>query len=618
VELEAFVDGLVRDAMQADHIAGVTVSIVQNGQIVLSKGYGFADFAPVRRVDPNQTLFRLGSVSKTFTWIALMQQVEAGRVRLDAPINTYLPDELDVPRGGQDREIRVRDLMTHTPGFDDPALGHLFVNDADRIRPLGEYLRRERPRRVREPGELPTYSNYGVGLAGAALAQLTGRPFEDLVEARITGPLGMRRTSFREPYPAREGLPAPLSPALASQISEGFFWSGGRFEERPFEHIHQIAPAGAASSTATDMARYMLAVLNGGALEGQAIYGPATANAFRSVLQRSAPGVSGWAHGFMEYPLPGGFRGYGHGGATLSFFTNMVTVPDLGLGVFISTNTSTGRPLVERAPAMIVQNFYGPPQPAPRAGSPALRADADAYEGPYFTTRRVYSGLEKFVSMFQGVVRVVVTPEGRLMIAGGGDAESFVPEGEEPGRFISVDGEERLVFAMEDGRATRFYATWGGAAYDRLPWLQKPGLLAWVAALTLTAVVFTLVGAGFRVVRGARQSPSQRRSSIAEIVTSIIWVVAFAAFILWALNAGDVANILYGWPGPLLLLASTSALIGALCSLFLLLLLFPSLRADWRGGWTLFRRLRHTTTVLIFCGFSGLLLFWGALAPWSA
>jgi hypothetical protein len=95
-------------------------------------------------------------------------------------------------------------------------------------------------------------------------------------------------------------------------------------------------------------------------------------------------------------------------------------------------------------------------------------------------------------------------------------------------------------------------------------------------------------------------------------------VVAFVAFTLWALNAGDVTNIVYGWPGPMLLLASTSALVAALCSLFLLLLLFPSLRADWRGGWTLFRRLRHTVTVIIFCCFSGLLLVWGALAPWSA
>ena len=98
----------------------------------------------------------------------------------------------------------------------------------------------------------------------------------------------------------------------------------------------------------------------------------------------------------------------------------------------------------------------------------------------------------------------------------------------------------------------------------------------------------------------------------------MIWVVAFTAFILWAMKAGDVANVLYGWPGTWLLLASTSALVGALCSLFLLLLLFPSLRADWRGGWTLFRRLRHTVTVIVFCCFSGLLLFWGALAPWSA
>ena len=608
---------MVRDAMSADHIAGVAVSVVQNGQVVLNKGYGFADFAPARRVDPNQTLFRLGSVSKTFTWIALMQEVEAGRIRLDAPVNAYLPDELDIPEDERERPVRIRDLMTHTPGFEDKALGHLFERDPERVRSQARYLEQERPRRVREPGELPTYSNYGVALAGAVLAARSGQPFESLIEARVIAPLGLTRTTFREPYPARDELPAPLSRALSQSVSEGFRWTGAGFDERPFEYIHQVAPAGGASSTSGDMARYMLALLNNGVIDGRAVYGPRTAAAFRTVLQRAAPGVGGWAHGFLEYPLPGGFTGFGHGGATLSFYSNMITVPELGLGVFISTNTDTGRTLVNRAPALIVQRFYSPAPSAPRPGSPALKDEAGTYAGAYFTTRRAYSGLEKFVSLFVGLAQVSVTEEGRLLVQGGGSGKAYVPDGA-PGRFRSADGDERLVFEMEDGRAERFYSPSGAAAYDRLPWIQAPRLLAILGALTLVAAIFTLVGAGFRVVRGARQSPSQRSSSLAEIVTSVLWLVVFTTFALWAGSAGDDANIVYGWPGPMLLAASITALVAALLSLLLLLLLFPSLRADWRGGWTLLRRLRHTATVLIFCGFSFLLLAWGALAPWSA
>src|SRR5580698_3504360 len=116
-ELEAFVDGVVRQAMTTDHIAGAAVSVVQNGQVVLDKGYGFA--GPDRAVDPNTTLFRVGSISKTFTWIALMKEVEAGRMRLDAPINLYLPEPLQIKDQGFSRPIYVRDLMTHSAGFED-------------------------------------------------------------------------------------------------------------------------------------------------------------------------------------------------------------------------------------------------------------------------------------------------------------------------------------------------------------------------------------------------------------------------------------------------------------------------------------------------------------------
>ena len=618
-ELEAFVDGLVREAMAAEHVAGAAVSVVQNGQVLLSKGYGFADLEPVaRRVDPERTLFRIGSVSKTFTWIALMQQVEAGRIRLDQPVNAYLPEPLDVPQDGWKRPIRVRDLMTHTPGFADSALGHLFERDAAEVRSLGQYLREERPRRVREAGQLPTYSNYGVGLAGAAVSQVAGVPFPELVERRITAPLGMTRTTFREPYPAREGLPAPMDPALAADLSQGFRWSGAGFDERPFEFIQHIAPAGSASSTASDMARYMLAVLNGGTWQGATIYGPRTAAAFRTVLQRSAPGVSGWAHGFMEQPLPGGWRGFGHNGATLSFHSSMVTVPELGLGIFVTANTDTAAAFVGRAPALIVQRFYAPAPRAPLPGSPDLKANAAAYEGSYFSTRRAYDGLERFVSLFPGVVSILVSDDGRLLMTAGEETRAWVPDGA-PGRFRSVDGgEARLVFEMRDGRAVRFYAPSGGAAFDRLSWLEDPGLLALFAGLTLLACLLVLLGSVLRLARGARQSPAQRRSSWAETVTAVLWLVAFGAFFVWGAGTADEANIVYGWPGPVLLTAAWSGFAAAILSLGLLLLLFPALRGDWRGGWSVWRALRHTATVLILCVFSGLLLSWGALTPWSA
>ncbi|HUO67589.1 MAG TPA: serine hydrolase domain-containing protein, partial [Gammaproteobacteria bacterium] len=288
-ELEAFVDATVQLAMDDKHIAGATVSIVQDGRIVLEKGYGFASFTPPRRVDPKTTLFRIGSISKTFTWIEVMRAVEAGKIDLDAPVNGYLPPELRIPDQGFKEPIRVRDLMTHSPGFEDRVLGVLFEAKPENLLSLDDFLARYRPRRVREPGEVSSYSNYGAGLAGAIVEQVNGAKWQGLIERDVINPLGLTHVTGREPYPARAGLPEPLSAELAQDLSKPFRWNGLTYGERAFEYITQIAPAGAMSASAHDMATYMLLLLGDGTLDGVTVFGPVAARAFRTPLTKLPP-----------------------------------------------------------------------------------------------------------------------------------------------------------------------------------------------------------------------------------------------------------------------------------------------------------------------------------------
>ena len=387
-------DGAVRASMADQHIAGVAVAVVQNGQVLLKKGYGVSKLDPATPVDPDRTLFRLGSISDTFTWITLMKEAEAGHIRLTTPINLYLPEKLQIRDQGFKRPIMVRDLLTHTPGFEDRALGQLYEEDPDRVRSLADYLRQERPRRVREAGSIPVYSNYGAALAGEAVAYVNGHRYQDIVDSEIIQPLGMTRTTFLEPYPARGDLPPPMPGYLAADVSTGYRWAGGVLRPQAFEYATQVAPAAAASSTAADMARYMQMILNGGQLGGVAIYGPDTARGFSTTLQASAPGVNGWDDGFMEYSLPGGLRGQGHTGDTLWFHSNLVVVPALGLGVFVTTNTDTGGELAANLPGQIVAQFYSPAAPLLRPGSPSLVDQASIYAGTYLDERRPYGGLE--------------------------------------------------------------------------------------------------------------------------------------------------------------------------------------------------------------------------------
>jgi CubicO group peptidase (beta-lactamase class C family) len=618
LELEAFADGLIRDAMDREHIAGVTVSVVQNGQVLLKKGYGAASLSPARKVDPDTTLFRIGSISKTFTWIALMREVEAGRIRIDGPVNLYLPETLQVRDQGFRAPVRVINLMDHSAGFEDRALGQLIERDLRRERPMVEYLRQERPQRVHAPGAMASYSNYGAALAGEAVAYVTGKPYEQLIEEEIFAPLGLRHTTFREVRAAGKDLAAPMPAYMARDVSQGFRWTDAGFKARPYELLGHIAPAGAASSTAADMARYMAALLNDGALDGATLFGPRAAKAFRTPIRQVPEGINGWAHGFITYDLPGDHRGYGHDGATLSFVSRMVVIPDLKLGVFISTNTETGGELVRRFPDRLVRQFYLRPQIFPRAGSPALAAQAKRYEGDYLGSRRAYGGLEGFIGLLRAGVKVEVSPEGRLLTSAGGETHAWVPEGDPAqGRFISATDDQRLAFIMENGRARAMLGAIGEQTYERTTIWREGGLMSILAGLTLLCAVATFAGIFVRNRREFRETSIQNRAGLIQNIQSILWLTSFSLFGVWLSKTGDTANVMYNWPGASLRIASACAVVSAV----LTLITAVAVPAVWRGGrrvdsWSQIRKAGFTFTVLTYLGFSILLLLWGALEPW--
>src|SRR5688572_1210627 len=417
--------------MDEANAAAVHVSIVQDGRIVLNKGYGFASFDPVRPVDPDTTLFRIGSITKTFTWIAVMRAVEAGKIDLDAPVNRYLPVDLQIPDEGFEQPIRVRDLMTHAPGFEDRFAGILFIFAPERLISLEHFLRDYRPRRVRTPGTVTSYSNYGTALAGAMVATVEKTPWQDLIERDILSPLGLEHTSGREPYPARADLPAPMAERLAGDVSRGFRWNGVAHVPREFEFITQTAPAGVMSASPRDMARYMLLLLGDGTLDGITVFGPAAARAFRTPMTSVPRGVGAFDAGCFEAVEPGGFRSYGHGGATLAFFSNMIVVPELKLGIFATTNTEGGGRVSNALPARVIEHFYAPLRPVPAGPPRELVGSSAVYAGDYLSTRRRYSGLEGFLTRFANAMSVSVTSDGYLLVSGGlGPTQRYVPAGE--------------------------------------------------------------------------------------------------------------------------------------------------------------------------------------------
>lgn len=370
--LAEFVDGVMAQQLATREVAGAVVTVVYRGKILFARGYGFQDVDKGLAVDPRSTLFRPGSVSKMFTWSALLQQVELGRVSLDADVNTYIDFRIPEYQG---KPVRVRDLLQHTPGMSDT--GGLTAPSPDKITPYPEWLKARIPQRLWPAGTEIAYSNYGAALAGYIVERVSGEPFADYVEKHIFTPLGMTSTTFREPLP----------PALAPRMATGYRVKDGKFEARPFELFSPVMPAGSGTSSAPDMARFMMAMLNGGALGKARILKPESVRLLMADSFANAPDLQGMAHGFFVVREKGP-RLVGHGGNTGDFHSNMILAPEAGLGFFVSETGGQGSygGRTELAEALIGRLF--PVNPAPRVAAPA---DEKLPLGAYRANRRDYS-----------------------------------------------------------------------------------------------------------------------------------------------------------------------------------------------------------------------------------
>jgi len=246
-DADAWLDGFMPFTLKSNDIAGAVVVIVKDGQVLTQRGFGYADIAARKRVDPATTMFRAGSISKLFTWTSVMQLVEKGKIDLDADVNQYLDFKIPPYEG---KPITMRNLLTHTPGFEEAFKGG--IRFSGQVPPLEEVLKRMLPERVYAPGTTPAYSNYGAGLASYIVQRISGIPFEEYIERNIFVPLDMTHASFRQP------LPAQLAPFMAQGYPKA------SEEAKPYELI-SIPGAGSLAVSAADMAKFMISHLNQGA-----------------------------------------------------------------------------------------------------------------------------------------------------------------------------------------------------------------------------------------------------------------------------------------------------------------------------------------------------------------
>jgi CubicO group peptidase (beta-lactamase class C family) len=486
--LEAFFDGLIGAQLDAFHIPGATVSVVQNGTLLFAKGYGYANVEQRQPVTADTTLFRVASVSKLFVWTAVMQLVEQGKLDLNADVNTYLKDFKIPPTYPQ--PITLAHLMTHTPGFEEQALG-TSVRSAQELAPLGQFLATHMPARVRPPGELTAYSNYGAALAGYIVSQVSGVSFEQYVDEHILQPLEMRHSSFRQPLP----------PNLAPDMTAGYTYANGAFQPHGFEWL-QLAPAATLSATAMDMANFMIAQLQDGRFGNTRILQAATAQAMHQQSFSNDPRVNGFAHGFMLATI-NDQQLLWHGGEIMHFHSALVLLPAHNLGFFVAYNGANGMLAVLNTLRAFMDAFYPASHPAPTF-PPTLRDDATRYAGAYLPARHEYTTIGKIVGLLTSIT-VEPTDTHRLVVSLGFPAQltwSYVEV--TPGVFRSADVPPSvfgdLVFRTNEQGQTvdLFQENNPTTAYLKAPWYATPAVNLSVLGICIALFLSVLIRALMR------------------------------------------------------------------------------------------------------------------------
>jgi len=556
-QLESFSDGVMYTSMQNHHVAGAVVSVVADGKLIFSKGYGYSDVEEKLLVDPERTLFRIASVTKLLTWTALMQLHEQNRLELDKDINDYLKG-IEVP-STFDNPITILHLMNHTPGFEDHIV-RLFSRDKTDMRPYLDLLNEELPERVRPPGELPAYSNHGTALAAIIVEQVSGQSWADYVETNILTPLGMRFTSVRQP------LPASLSPYM----SQGYRWQVGRYKKESFEYV-PLAPVGGGSSSANDMSRFMLMFLNGGELDGTRILKPATAELMRQRIYQSDPRLSGALYGFYETNR-NGQRIFGHGGDTIWFHSQFMLMPESRVGVFISTNTETGVMVRDNFINAFIDRFF--PYAGIQKSSDFVATDLESIVGTYTSLRTSFTDFTKLGRLLSSV-KVANSHDDQLMLLGFGEPQYFVEV--DSGLFQRVDQDQTIAFRFDEH---------GNASHLLLD--HAPGIaLERVSTLYTPAVQFGLVGlCGLIFLWAFIAWPVQHVSLRWNIPSSlnsfrlIGWLLAFLFFLLgigFTVVLQDPVEVVFGL-GLLIKILLLANLLIPLVTLAMIVQLPPLLR----------------------------------------
>ncbi|MDM8101917.1 MULTISPECIES: serine hydrolase domain-containing protein [Oceanobacillus] len=385
-ELEQFVDEYAEEYIGST-VAGAAIIAIKDNQIVLSKGYGYADVENQIPMNPDTTVLEWGSITKLFVWVSAMQLAEQGELDLEEDIRTYLPEEF-LTKLNYDDPITILNLMHHNAGFEEYIFDLLFESP-EQLVDLEESLKLAEPEQVYKPGEVVAYSNYSTSLAAYIIEEITGQPFYDYVNEHIFDELEMNHSTMH--------LPVEDNQEITRHKGIGYFpGENGDFMESQSFYI-SMYPSGGINGTAADLAKFAQALMPSEPEKTSLFQEDQTLQKLLTTSYAPEEGVPGLAHGFWEYD--GEYRGLTHSGNTVAYSSNMQIVPEDNFAIVILTNQADE-----------IDLLFGLTDELVGRGDQTVRENlppAAEVEGSYLSARRTFNG---FMNLYAYLAPLDVKP----------------------------------------------------------------------------------------------------------------------------------------------------------------------------------------------------------------
>ncbi|HDK7158329.1 TPA: beta-lactamase family protein [Clostridium botulinum] len=532
-DFQSFMDTILQKKMKEQHIPGAVITVVKNGQVIFSKGYGYSDLEKKIPMTADKTLVRIASVSKLFTYTAMMQLYEQGKVDLKADVNKYLKgytlkNEYSTP-------VTVEKLFTHTSGIDDNRIADLS-KDKKGLLPINDFLKQHLPKVVREPGSIINYCSYDTALTGGIIEQISGKPLNNFIKDNIFKPLEMKNSILdRDMNP--EGL------------ASGYEYKGGKLVKfKPTEGYFNNYPIGGIISTSDDMAKFMIAHLNNGIYKDKRILKEATAVNMHKQHATFEGRLPGMTYGFNEKFIKG-YRAIQHlGYSPDNIYSDMTLFPDENLGVFMSITQGMNNVSGEVITEMVDKYLPNKAEINNKESVSISKTNLKDFVGTYRFSETPRSTFHKANAFPEGEdLTISLKNEKNLAMTGrdiftGNKYTTTITE-IEPLVFKRSDNGEYVIFKKNKTGEIYYLAqqedSWHGT-YEKLKWYESPSVQISVGGFCLivflAAVIFSIARMIYIIIKRKGSELNHLKKSLLGLSFGIsflnIFFITAALFVL--------------------------------------------------------------------------------------